>query len=118
MFCDEALDAIEPIATGELKPDGRVADHLATCPNCATALDDARQLDRLLRQRSTPPAPAQFTTRTMARLRRQRWRSEQFLDAGFNVTLALVGLALVAGVVIFISRTGLVAAGSGAGSVF
>ena len=27
MFCDEALDAIEPIAAGELTADGRVAAH-------------------------------------------------------------------------------------------
>src|ERR671938_624812 len=38
MFCDEALDAVEAIAGGELIPDGRIAHHLATCPNCAAAL--------------------------------------------------------------------------------
>ena len=44
MFCDEALDAVEAIAAGELMPDGRVASHLATCSNCASALVSARQL--------------------------------------------------------------------------
>ena len=38
MFCDEALDAVEAIAAGDMTVDGRIADHLATCPNCASAL--------------------------------------------------------------------------------
>jgi hypothetical protein len=38
MFCDEALDAVEAIAAGDVTPDGRVAEHLTTCQNCAAAL--------------------------------------------------------------------------------
>ena len=87
MFCDEALDAVEAIAAGDLTPDGRVAEHLTTCPNCAAALVSARALERMLRVRSIPKPPAQFTTRTLARVRRARWRSEQFLDVGFNVAI-------------------------------
>ncbi len=68
MFCDEVLDAIEPIAAGDLTPDGRIADHLATCPNCAAALESARALERMLQQRQTLKAPAQFTTRTVVNL--------------------------------------------------
>ena len=30
MFCDEALDAVEAIAAGDLTPDGRVAEHLTS----------------------------------------------------------------------------------------
>jgi hypothetical protein len=33
VFCDEALDAVEAIAAGDLTADGRIAEHLATCPN-------------------------------------------------------------------------------------
>ena len=87
MFCDEALDLVESIADGELTPEGRVAAHLATCPNCAAALDSARRLEQALRARPVPRAPARFTARTMTMLRRRRWRSEQFLDVGFNVAL-------------------------------
>src|SRR2546423_1589880 len=58
MFCDEVLDAIEPIAAGELTPDGRVAAHLTTCPNCAAALTSARRVEQMLQERAVPrPAP-------------------------------------------------------------
>ncbi len=109
MFCDEVLDAIEPIAAGDLTPDGRIADHLATCPNCAAALESARALERMLQQRQTLKAPAQFTTRTLGRVRRARWRSDQFLDAGFNVVVAAIVIAVLAGVWMIFNRTGLAA---------
>ena len=57
MFCDEALDAIEAIAADELTPDGRVAAHLASCPNCAAALVGARSLEQMLKRRGVPAAP-------------------------------------------------------------
>src|SRR5262249_37595257 len=107
MFCDEALDAIEPIAAGEVTPDGRVAEHLATCPNCAAALEGARQLERALRARAVPPAPAQFTSRTLARLRRAKYRSDQFLDVGFNVAVVALVLALFVGLWMLLNRSGL-----------
>src|SRR5436309_6019905 len=118
MFCDEALDSVEAIAAGELMPDGRVASHLATCPNCAAALERARQLEASLRRREAPPAPAQFTARTLARIRRARWRSDQFLDAGFNVALGLVAIAVLGGVWMLMHRTGLAAVSSDAINLF
>jgi hypothetical protein len=45
----------------------------------------------------------------MARVRRARWRSDQFLDVGFNVAIGLVVLALVSGVWLLVNRSGLVA---------
>jgi len=107
MFCDEALDSVEAIAAGELVPDGRIAAHLASCPNCATALESARSLEGLLRQRPAPAAPAQFTARTLARVRRARWRSEQYLDVGFNMAIAAIVLAVGAGVWLLLHRSGL-----------
>src|SRR5258706_5950594 len=97
MFCDEALDSVEAIAAGDLAPDGRIASHLATCPNCALALERARQLETSLRQREAPAAPAQFTTRTLARIRRARWRSDQFLDVGFNLAIGLIVFIILGG---------------------
>ena len=41
MFCDEALDAVEAIASGDLTPEGRVAEHFTSCRQCAAALDSA-----------------------------------------------------------------------------
>jgi predicted anti-sigma-YlaC factor YlaD len=118
MFCDEALDAIEPIAAGDLTPDGRIAEHLATCANCAAALESARTLDRMLRRRAAPKPPAQFTTRTVGRVRRARWRSDQFLDAGFNVAIAAIALGVVVGVWMLFNRTGFSAVGNDAIGLF
>jgi predicted anti-sigma-YlaC factor YlaD len=118
MFCDEALDAIEPIAAGDLTPDGRIAEHLATCDNCAAALESARTLDRMLRRRAAPKPPAQFTTRTLGRVRRARWRSDQFLDAGFNAAIAAIALGIVVGVWMLFNRTGLAAVGNDAIGLF
>jgi predicted anti-sigma-YlaC factor YlaD len=108
MFCDEALDAIEAIAAGELTPEGRVAAHLTSCPNCAAALASARRLEQMLQARPVQKAPPQFTSRTMAVLRRQRWRSEQFLDVGFNVALGTVALVIIGIVWMVLHRTGIV----------
>ena len=118
MFCDEVLDAVEAIAAGDLTPDGRIAEHLTSCPNCAAALVSARALERMLRARSAPKPPAQFTTRTLARVRRARWRSEQFLDVGFNVAIGVVVLAVVGGVWMLLNRSGLVAVSNDAVDLF
>ena len=109
MLCHEVHDAIEPIAAGELAPDDRIAAHLSSCPHCAAALEDARRLERILQARPAPRAPAQFTSRTLARVRRARWRTEQFLDLGFNVTVGLVLMAILGGVWLLMHRSGLVA---------
>jgi len=118
MFCDEALDAIEPIAAGDLTPDGRVADHLATCPNCAAALDSARRLERMLQARPAPRPGPQFTSRTLARVRRARWRNEQVLDVGFNFAIGAIVLAVVAGVWMVLNRSGLAAVGGDTVNLF
>ncbi len=107
MFCDEALDAVEAIAAGDLRPDGRVAEHLASCPNCAGALEDARHLERSLRARPAPAAPPQFTARTLTRVRRARWRDDQFVDVGFNVAIIALVVALFGGVWMLVHRSGL-----------
>jgi anti-sigma factor RsiW len=118
MFCDEALDTVEAIAAGEVMPDGRVAAHLATCPNCALALERARQLEASLRQREVPVAPAQFTSRTLARIRRARWRSDQFLDVGFNLAIGLIVFTVLGGVWMLLHRTGLASVSGDAVDVF
>jgi len=118
VFCDEALDAVEAIAAGDLTADGRIAEHLATCPNCAAALVRARQLERVLQRRGVPQPPSQFTARTLARVRRARWRSDQFLDLGFNLAVILIVVALFGGVWMLLNRTGLVAVSTDAVDLF
>jgi anti-sigma factor RsiW len=104
MFCDEALDAIEAIAAGDVAPQGRVAQHLDSCKNCAAALESARRLDKMLHARLVPKPPQQFTSRTMARVRRARWRREQFVDAGFNLALGLIAVGVVGSVLLLMYR--------------
>jgi len=118
MFCDEALESVEAIAAGELTPDGRIGAHLASCPNCASALEAARTLERLLRDRPVPAPPPQFTARTLTRVRRARWRSEQFLDAGFNLVILLVVAAIVGAIWLLLHRSGLSAVGTDAVDLF
>src|SRR3954469_11456254 len=118
MFCDEALDSVEAIAAGDVMPDGRVAAHLASCPNCALALKRAQLLAARLRQRAVPAPPAQFTSRTLARIRRARWRNDQFLDVGFNVAIIALVVALFGGVWMLVHRSGLDAVSSDAANLF
>jgi len=114
MFCDEVLDAIEPIAAGDLTPDGRVAAHLTTCPNCAGALASARRVEQMLRSRVVPKPAPQFTARTMALIRRRRWRREQFVDAGFNISLMIIGFGVAAAIWLALHRSGLISVSNGA----
>jgi predicted anti-sigma-YlaC factor YlaD len=118
MFCDEALDAVERIAAGDIVADGRVAEHLTSCPNCAAALEAARRVERMLKQRPVPRVSPQFTASTLGKVRRARWQSEQWLDAGFN--LGLVAIVVAAGSVIwmFLNRSGLAAVGTDAMGLF
>jgi anti-sigma factor RsiW len=112
MFCDQVVELLEPIAAGDLAPDEGVQRHLATCAQCAAALAAARRVDQLLRARDVPVPSAQFTGRTFARIRRDRWRREQFFDAGFNVAIAAVLAGVVVGVWMIIDRSGLSAISS------
>jgi anti-sigma factor RsiW len=114
MSCEDVLNAVEPIAAGELKPDDRITAHLSSCTSCASALEAARRLDALLRERTVAPAPAHFTSRTMARIRRERWRNEQMIDWSFNAVLTLVAVALAVGIWIVVSRSGFSLVGSDA----
>ena len=107
MFCDQVVELLEPIAAGDVVPDEGVARHLASCANCREALAAARRVDHLLRTRSVPAPSAQFTSRTLALIRRDRWRREQFFDAGFNVSIAAVILGVVLGVWMIVDLSGL-----------
>jgi anti-sigma factor RsiW len=107
MTCESVLDAVDLIATGELTSDEGMAAHLATCAPCALALESARRLDGLLRERPVAVPPAQFTSRTMARIRRARWRNEQMIDWAFNAALVAVAVAISVGLWTVLSRSGL-----------
>src|SRR5262249_4304603 len=109
-------------ASGDVTPDGRLADHYATCPNCSSALAGARSLEDLLRGRAVPQPSAGFTARAMTQVRRARWRSDQIIDLGFNVAIAVGVLGVLAGMWFVLRRSGMTAvsrdAVSAAGSGF
>jgi predicted anti-sigma-YlaC factor YlaD len=108
MFCDEVLERIEAVAGGDLALDARLTAHLSSCANCRAVLDHARGIERMLQARPAPVAPAHFTSRTLARIRRDRWRRDQLLDAGFNTAVASLVLATVAGVWLVMNQSGMV----------
>jgi predicted anti-sigma-YlaC factor YlaD len=111
MFCDEVLELVEPIAAGDVAPDARLTEHLRTCPNCTAALESARRIERLLQTRPAVSAPAQFTSRLTTRIRRERWRREQWLDAGFNIAVVAALVLIVAGVWMAMRAAGLTIVG-------
>jgi predicted anti-sigma-YlaC factor YlaD len=94
--CDDLDDLVEAVAAGDaLTADARA--HLAGCAACQGRVDHARALERLLRIREVPEPPGRFTMEVLRRVRRERWRAEQFVDAGFNLALALGGLTVLGG---------------------
>jgi predicted anti-sigma-YlaC factor YlaD len=94
--CADLDELVEAAVAGEVLTDDARA-HLASCAACRARVDHARALERLLRTRELPAPPARFTTEVLRRVRRERWRAEQFVDAGFNLALALGGLAVLGG---------------------
>jgi predicted anti-sigma-YlaC factor YlaD len=108
IVCDGVLDLVDAIASGDLTPTPEVAAHLASCAGCASVLEQARALERMLRARPVPKPPAQFTVRTSGRIRRDRWRREQIFDTGFNVALILLIALVVGSVWLLMHRSGLI----------
>ena len=72
----------------------------------------------MLQARPAPRPAPQFTSRTLARVRRARWRSEQFLDVGFNVAIVAIVAAVVGGIWMLLHRSGLAAVSSDAVDLF
>ena len=98
MTCREAVDLVEAIAAGDVAIDGPSREHFESCPRCASALATARRIEAALAGQETPAAPADFTPVLMARIRRERWRSEQAVDRLFNVAIAAALILIVGGV--------------------
>lgn len=96
MTCKETLALVEAIAAGDLEVDDRIRAHFESCPRCAAELASARRLESLLQARGAVAAPPQFVPTVLARIRNDRWRSEQRVDRIFNVAI-FTAVLLVAG---------------------
>ncbi|MGH2604849.1 MAG: hypothetical protein ACRDJ9_36325, partial [Dehalococcoidia bacterium] len=106
LTCQDALDVVEPIAAGDLEVDAALRFHFETCPRCASALASARRLETALAGRDAPAAPPGFTTAVVARVRRERWRSEQHVDRIFNVGIAAAILLVLGAVAALLNVSG------------
>jgi len=72
----------------------------------------------MLQSRTIPQPPSHFTSRTLTRVRRARWRREQFFDVGFNAAIIVLVVAIVGGVWMLLNRSGLAAVSRDAVSLF
>ena len=117
-MCAALADAIEPIAVGELTPDATAAAHLSTCASCASALEQARRLDQLLRARPAPAPPSDFTTRTIRLIQKAGWRREQVVDWIFNSALIAAALLVAVGIMIALQHAGMPSVGHDALEAF
>jgi anti-sigma factor RsiW len=97
LTCAAVLELIEPIAAGDVEPAPAVRAHLESCPRCAAELASARRLEAVLSRREAPVAPPRFGAAVLARVRRERWQSEQRVDRLFNVAIIVAVLLVVAG---------------------
>lgn len=93
MTCHDLDEQVEALAAGEA-PSTAAAAHLADCADCRARLAMARSLEQLLAAREWPVPPADFTARVMRRVNQEQWRTEQWVDTGFNIAVA-AGVVLV-----------------------
>ena len=107
MVCRDLDALIEPIAAGEMIPDADARAHFASCPACGGALELARQIHGVLAAQPVPDLPAAFTPALMGRLRRERWRSEQYLDTAFNIAVGLAVATTIGGLAMVLTASGL-----------
>ena len=108
MTCEEALDLVEAVASGDsgARPDFEL--HVAGCRACAAALASAVRIERALAGLPVTPAPPGFSLAVTAAVRRQRWQHEEQVDRAFNVTMA-IGAVIVAVAVISLFNVATVA---------
>ncbi len=105
MECRQVEELIDAVAAGEVTPEEATAAHLRDCPRCAASLALARRIELVLVQ--SPLAPAGFVPAVMRRVRHERWRSEQYLDIGFNLAIGLALLIVAGGIWLLLHVTGL-----------
>ncbi len=96
MTCAQVDRLLEDLAESDRDLPADVTAHLSTCPRCAAALAHARAIEAALATRPVPVPPPDFTAAVMAQIHRERWRTEQAVDLGFNLAVA-AGILLTLG---------------------
>lgn len=109
MTCREVEERIEAVASGDELATDAFRLHVEGCIRCAAALAMARRIEDALTA-SPPAAPARFTAAMLARLRSERWQSEQQVDRLFNAALAVGIIAVVGGILALFNVGGVIAA--------
>jgi anti-sigma factor RsiW len=117
MTCRQVDEQIEMVASGEEAATDAFRSHVEGCIRCASALATARRVHEALEGRPAPVAPAKFTASVLARVRTERWRSEQQVDRLFNAALVVGVLAVVGGIVALFNLGGVISAVGGATDV-
>ncbi|MDP1569823.1 MAG: hypothetical protein Q8L86_07450 [Vicinamibacterales bacterium] len=112
MTCDQINLRIDAVLDGDEAWTSDARAHLDTCSRCQSRVALAQGINRWLPQLPVDTPPATFTSGVMARVRRERWRAEQALDAGFNVAIAAGLLLIVAGVAGLAWSSGLIVVGA------
>lgn len=107
MTCRDVEDRIEAVLSEDEPATDAFRAHVESCPRCAAAVAAARQIDQLFASTTRVRAPADFSSTVLARIRRERWRSEQHVDRLFNAGLAAGVLLIVAGVVALLNMSGI-----------
>ena len=110
MRCHEAETFIEAMAVGDEVPDA-VRLHATGCARCTARVALAQRIDNTLASRPVALVPPSFTLSVLVRLRKERWRTEQVVDLGFNVAVALGVLLILGGLAGFAWSAGVLAIG-------
>ena len=88
MRCEDLDELIEAVAAGDPVPAEAERSRRALAQAARRAsISRARWSDCSWREKYPTP-PARFTLQVMRRVSQERWRVEQFVDAGFNLALA------------------------------
>ncbi len=85
-------------------------EHLESCPRCAAALASARRIEAALVSWPQAGAPADLASAVLARVRNERWTSEQRIDRIFNLTIAFALLVVVGSVAALTNIGGVIVA--------
>jgi hypothetical protein len=109
MQCDDLAELIGPWAEGELTAPPDAARHIDSCARCRMRTALARQIDRTLASYDEQVPSPHFSQDVLKRLRREWWEAEEDLDWWFNVLVGTGLLAIVGGIWLLFTLSGLTA---------